>query len=618
MRRGSSLSPSAAGGLAGLASGVLILGPALAPGFLLFYDMVFVPEPNWGLRTLGLDGSVPRAVPNDLVVAALSELLPGWMVQKLLLLLIFMLAGAGVGALFGSRSGALAAALCACWNPYVAERLAIGHWAFLLGYAMVPWVARAAAGAVQGRPRSTIGMALWLVLTAAAGSTASFLVTLTAGAVLLAGGPSSRGADGWRRRGTGLGVLLLVELCVNAAWWLPSLLLPGGVPADPAGVPAFAATADTPWGLWGSLLTGGGIWNSAAWPVSRGSALLTAVALVGVGASVVQLLRSRGRLHAAVPGLFVAGVVGVLLAAASAVDVGAPVVTWFVVNVPGGGIIRDSQKLLAPWMLTVAVGAGLVTEGVRRWAGAEHSPSDDRSRDGRPYRPRERVIAPLAVTATLAATIWPVVALPSLAWGELGTWRTASYPHEFLVVAERLDRAPPATVASFPWTLYRRYEWNHDFVVLDPWQRLVSQRVLVNDNLPLSRATVGGEDPAAARITAAVEKGEGSRVVAALRDEGVRFVVLDRTQPGSPQADGFFEGLPARWSHPRLAVYDLGPGRGPSTTLPPVAAAGLALSGLTGTVVVTLWLWLWLWLGLRVRWRLQAAGKVEERPEVRR
>jgi len=39
------------------------------------------------------------------------------------------------------------------WNPYVAERLIIGQWALLIGYAGLPWVLR--AGLALGRDSLT-------------------------------------------------------------------------------------------------------------------------------------------------------------------------------------------------------------------------------------------------------------------------------------------------------------------------------------------------------------------------------------------------------------------------------------------------------------------------------
>src|SRR5580698_10874262 len=62
--------------LAGAALGLLAVGPGLAPGYILSYDMVFVPHAPVTAATLGLAGGPPRAVPSDAVMAALSAVLP--------------------------------------------------------------------------------------------------------------------------------------------------------------------------------------------------------------------------------------------------------------------------------------------------------------------------------------------------------------------------------------------------------------------------------------------------------------------------------------------------------------------------------------------------------------
>ena len=63
----------------GLALGLLALGQWLGRGFLLSYDMVFVPREPFSAALPGL--APPRAVPSDLTVAALSRILPADIVQ---------------------------------------------------------------------------------------------------------------------------------------------------------------------------------------------------------------------------------------------------------------------------------------------------------------------------------------------------------------------------------------------------------------------------------------------------------------------------------------------------------------------------------------------------------
>jgi len=101
---------------------------------------------------LGEPERVTNEVPSDLVVAVLSRLVPTDVVQKLLLVGTFVAAGWGSGRLVGSgRAAASAAAAFYCWNAFVYERLVIGHWALLIGYAALPWVVLAARRWRRGR-----------------------------------------------------------------------------------------------------------------------------------------------------------------------------------------------------------------------------------------------------------------------------------------------------------------------------------------------------------------------------------------------------------------------------------------------------------------------------------
>ncbi|WP_286697223.1 hypothetical protein, partial [Dermacoccus sp. UBA1591] len=62
-----------AGLLASAVCAAVILGPMLLTrGFWLHYDMVFVPHLPLSDTTLGTAGQVPRAVPNDAIVALLD------------------------------------------------------------------------------------------------------------------------------------------------------------------------------------------------------------------------------------------------------------------------------------------------------------------------------------------------------------------------------------------------------------------------------------------------------------------------------------------------------------------------------------------------------------------
>src|SRR5215469_8197823 len=291
--------------VAGLVLGLLALGPALRRGFLLSYDMVIVPRQPFTAAMAGLSGGPPRAVPSDAVVAAAARVLPADIVQKLVLLSVFMLACSGAAALLAGEPlfARLTAGVFYAWNPFVAERLIIGQWALLLGYAGLPWALRAVTTypVASWRGAARLGLAL---LPAAVGGFAAMTVSAL---VIL---PTAALAAGERVRNAAaaLGVLILLSL----PWLIPSLVR--SMYADPAGAAAFAGRADTPLGAFCSLVMLGGVWNAQTVPAGYGgwwSVLWLAFVVAAAVGYVVFAVRQRRW-----PGLGLAALIGLAVATA--------------------------------------------------------------------------------------------------------------------------------------------------------------------------------------------------------------------------------------------------------------------------------------------------------------
>ncbi|HZG93685.1 MAG TPA: hypothetical protein VEZ46_03140 [Mycobacteriales bacterium] len=540
------------GAVVGALAAAAILAPVLGRGYVLTYDMVFVPEPPLTRGMLGLDPGVARAVPSDLVVAVLSRLVPTDVVQKLLLVGTFVAAGWGSGRLVGSgRAAASAAAAFYCWNAFVYERLVIGHWALLIGYAALPWVVlaarRVAAGEAGGWPRTVVAVGV-----AALGSPTGGLLAAVV-AVAVVGWPRAVGA---RTAAVRAGLAAAAGLAVNLPWLLPSVLRPGGVPADADGVAAFAARADTPLGTIGSLLTLGGVWNAEVAPPGRTALPVVAVTAALIAVAVLGVKRYFAMSAEAVP-LAAVSLLLLVVAAAGAVPGLRGIARQVVVAVPGGGIIRDGQKFVMPLALVLAVGFGLAVETLRLRV---------RDAEARPL---------LAAVAVLA----PVAVLPALGWGAAGRLRTAHYPAEWYDVRSVLDRAPEAGgLVVLPWNaLYQPFDWNSGRPVLDPAQRWFDRSTLVDDDLTVDDRVVAGEDPRADAVDAAVAAGAPLEPV--LAAVGVRFAVVHqwRQAPAGQQltaADRVYDGA-------QLDLYRLRQPAGESPDGPPVGpvVVGDAVAG---------------------------------------
>jgi len=524
--------------------------------------MLFVPREPFAAALPGL--APPRAVPSDLVVAVASRVVPGDVVQKLVLLAIFVLACSGAAALLDREPlpARLAAGVFYAWNPYVAERLIIGQWALLLGYAGLPWVLRAALAPGLASWRGATRLALAL-LPAAVGGFAAMAVTALV-AVPAAVLPMPRSA---RRAAVALGALAVGSL----PWLIPSLL--HAVYVDPASVAAFAARADTPFGSIGSLLMLGGAWNAQTVPKAYGgpwSALWLAVVIVALAAYLLFAARQRRW-----PGLGVAAAVGLVIAALGVTAPGRDLLRSMIGAWPGFAVLRDAQQFVAPLALAEAAGFGLavaaaLNHGPLALAGPGHpGPFGHKAlkskrpvgpdaagtmlaipKPGRPAR-RDAAGTVLAVVALLT----PVLLLPGLAWGAAGRLRPAWYPAAWLAAARSLDASPArGSVLLLPWATYRTPAWNHGEVVLDPWTRLLSRPVIWNDGTQVGAVALMPDDPRAGSLSAAI--GGGGPLTAALRAAGVRFVLDDADDPG-PRLTARLPGSVVIIDLPGLTVYQL-------------------------------------------------------------
>ncbi|MFE9192321.1 hypothetical protein ACFYL6_22235 [Micromonospora sp. NPDC007208] len=533
---------------------VVVLAPLAAPGYALLYDMVFVPRQPLTWDLVAPAQSLPRAVPMDALVSLVTQLVPGWLVQRLALAGAVFLAAVGAGRLVPTdrRAVRLFAAVAYAWTPYLAERLLIGQWGLLLAYAALPWLVRAALDLRAGRD----GALARVVLAAAPAA-----ITPTGGLVAL-GTVLVLTSDRMRARRS----LLVSERMhplrsrqafaavgvLNAPWVVAALVTGAGASSDPAGVAAFAARSENWAGPLVALAGTGGIWSAQATPASRAAPLVpvaTVVLLVlaGVGAG---LLRRRLPPGGAARLAVLAGA-GCLLAALGVLPGGDAALRWAVVHLPGAGLLRDGQKFLAPYALLLVVCAAL---------GAE--------------RLVARIDREVAGVVLVGLLFLPVAVLPDLAFGGVGRLRPVSYPAEWQRVAEYVDEEP-GEVLALPLSAYRAYPWNPGRVVLDPAPRYLPGTVLTDDTLRVGDVAVAGENPRVRELRRALAEGRP------VWTTGVRWVLVQHEVSGEvdPQVLG---GLVRVHDGPFLTLY-----RNPSTVREPggsgparlavVAALGAAL-----------------------------------------
>ncbi|MCR6485717.1 hypothetical protein M8542_23105 [Amycolatopsis sp. OK19-0408] len=494
---------------AGLAFAVC--APLLGRGFVLSYDMVFAPRQYFVPDALGVGAALPRSVPADAAVALATTVLPGDIVQKIVLLLAFFFAAWGAGRLVPTdrTSTRLVAATAYAWTPYVAERLFIGHWPLLLTYACLPWIFRAGLSArkheTRALPKLVIACAP-AVLTPPSGLLAAGILVVAAGSRRL-----------WQT--------VPLALLLNLPWLVPTFLNTGGTYSDPAGVTAFSARAES----WGpallSVLGLGGIWNSETVPGSRAVPLIPVLTLVVVAIAAAGFRPLAARWGKAPAWSLVAlGGTGVLLASLATLPAGDALLTTLTRHVPGAGLLRDAQKWVAWWALPLALGFALAVEA------AAAKLRTDRGR----------------LALVTAAVVFPVLTMPDLAWGGWGRLGTAEYPADWRAVSEVLgDR--PGDVLTLPLSAFRGFAWNDDRTQLDPAPRVLPRPVLMDDTLQVGTERVAGEDPRVGDVRAATSARE-------LTAAGIGWILVEHGTPGDVDSRLLADATRV-WSGDWLTLY---------------------------------------------------------------
>ncbi|MEV6412910.1 hypothetical protein [Kribbella sp. NPDC051718] len=500
---------------------VLITVPLLAPGYVVGYDMVFVPDLTLRLDLFGVTTALPRAVPSDVLVAVLDEVAGGQLLNKLVIVAIPLLSGLGLTALWrqlglgGPLAGAAATTLYV-WNPFVAERFHLGAWALLLGYAALPWLVRSALRLREGKglPGFLLASA-GCALTASGGLTGLLLAALT----LLWPGAESRRLS----RHALLGAALL-----NAPWLVAGLARTSPATSDPAAVRAFAARNEGYGGTLPTLLTLGGVWNADVVPGSRGQVvpmalgfLLLVVAVVGV----VIWWRQRDHL---VRALVVAAGLAVAVGMAGVVAPGA--VAWAVREVPGAGLFRDGQRYLGPLVLLESLAFGVALAAVLR-------------------------VVPLRWVVGATAALIPIAAMPSLAGGD--GLKAAQYPADWAEARRVLASSDKAgDFIPWPFEAYRAPAWTGRRPMLDPMPRYFSRASVVPDELIVDGRRLAGEDPRATAIATGLREAvrTGADPAQALQQQGVGWIVVDR-DAGGPSPRELTPQLIEEFNGPTVTVF---------------------------------------------------------------
>ena len=455
-------------------------------------------------------------------------------------------------------AGQVAAALAYVWSPFVYERLVIGHWSLLVGWAALPFAVRSAARVAQRR--GAVPTLFLAVILAGFGSPSGGLLVAGTAVAVAAFCHSSRAAATRRCRRC-RGEPALGRAQPAAAGWCACrsgrgrrLRGPSRHPARRGGLPADRRRhLERPGGPARSRLVGAGT-------VPRGGTA------PGSRRGVLAWRRSAPIAR----GLVVSGLVGWVVAMAGALPWSRPLVEAAVTSLPGGGLLRDGQKLILPLVLLLALAVGHLVELLtsrlrdRRLAGARRAAGPASCRWWSPRRSRG---------------------------GHPGRLEPVDYPQDWARVRALAHADPvPGAVVVLPWQPYRAYTWNDGRTGVGTGSPDVRPTGPSRRRPAAARPVVQGEDQRAAVAGPPVAPRRvsptGPRVLARA---GVRFVPYRAPYRHAPDdqrrlsgADRVYPGRPRPLRHPRP---DAG-GRGRSARCPVAIADALAFGAAIGALLL--------------------------------
>ncbi len=420
------------------------------------------------------------------VLKVLSFVLPVWFWQKVILLAVFVLAGAGMhrlAAYVRPKAADATVWLWACYaagllyicNPFVYTRLVAGQFAVLLGYALLPWLARYAFQ-FAAKPGRTAALKVALVLVVIG---IVSVHTLGLAAVLLAG----VGVYGlWRARHdkqlvkrlagwTGAGLLVFVVL---SSYWLVPLLAGHGQLEQTVGgfgngdVQAFQTVPGSV-GLVLNVLALQGFWGDDAnlyltaadaygwWLVPI--VLLWVLLAVGVWRG-FKVVRGRAAVFLGV------GVVGFVLAIGTAGTWFAPFSRLLFEHVPFFAGYREPQKFAGLLALAYAYFAAFGVAYVL-----------------------EKLQGRVRTAAGFALCVLPFFCAPLLLFGAQGQLRVTDYPADWYGMRSYLQTHAAGTKTLYlPWHLYMNYVFAGR-VIANPAPKFFTVPLVYSNNPELGGAT---------------------------------------------------------------------------------------------------------------------------------
>jgi hypothetical protein len=497
---------------------LLVLLPLLKPGFVLTLDMVFTPR-------LRMPAGVSSSYVLHAVLRVLNMILPGDVLEKVLLFAIFLLAGMGMHRLVrflngpkataSGTAGAYFAGIFYTINPFTYDRLMAGQYNVLFGYALLPWFLRALLVFLK-RPgrRQSAAVAAWAVAVS--------IVSIHAIGAMAILAITGFGLRIWQRRTNKpqlgkllkFGLLSLAIFVAASSYWLAPLALGKGSTADTIASfsggdqQAFATLGGSALGKLLHVARLQGFWaeDRALYALPQTHVptwnLLALMIWALVIAGAIRGWRAGGR--------FEVRLLATSMLVAAIVAIG-PLNGWLAGHLPLFAGYREPQKFVAIIALSYALfGAWGVA------ALLDYSKRQMNTAVG------------FAATAGLVLLL-PLAFCVTMLWGCNGQLTARSYPADWYTVNRRLDSDRGNFQTLFlPWHLYMYFDFAGR-IIASPAPGFFDKPIIVSDNPEFKDAAAAGSTAAKRRLDRILPRAaHGRRLGAELAPLNVKYVLLAR------------------------------------------------------------------------------------------
>ncbi len=498
---------------------VAILGRLLRPGYILTLDMQFGPNIDFSSSLYGFNEGLwaPAGAPFFLLIQLLGRLLPVWLLQKIILFLIFFLAGLGAHRLSKVKGlGGYFAGLLYMVNPFTEARFLAGQWGVLAAYAMTPFAVKGFIELLEnanGRKAVKVAALSTLVgLIQIHGFFLLFLAFFTLFFVKVITERRERVKTFQTSKYVGISAGLFCAL--NFYWLLPVLTARDTIMSQlgRADLLLFTPTATSRimfdiasmCGFW----RGGYLYTQNILPLWW--LLFLLLMYLATYGFICKLGDNRHRWIAI--SFVTVGVVSFLLAVGAASDLTKPLFQWLWAHIPFIPGFRDSQKFVALLCLAYAyLGALGIDELVNG------------------LQQQVKRLPRVVMRALLVVALLTPAAYSFTMFGFHGRLGVTDYPQEWYEVNDYLNQdTGDFNVLFLPWHLYMDYSWlpNRDKRLGNPAQQFFDKPVIAGDNLEMPGIYSQSTNPISKYVEFLLAHRDVNNLGELLAPLNVKYVVL--------------------------------------------------------------------------------------------